>query len=90
MTEDQTLASRIETEGSYEKAQREAQAATIALNVSRWKLEQERKQQKRQADLAEASRRKLTLSGLKELRREEWRRRNCRATIAELVQAHKS
>ena len=88
--EDQKMASMIESEGSYEKAQREAQAATIALNVSRWKLEQERKQQKRQADLAEASRRKLSLSGLKELRREEWRRRNCRATIAELVQAHKS
>lgn len=90
MTEDQKLANRIESEGSYERAQREAQAATIALNVARWQQEQAAKAQKRQADYAEAARRGLTLSKLKELRREQWQLRNCRATIQEIVKAHKA
>lgn len=88
MTQDQKLAQQIITEGTWEQALAAAQADTIARNIARWKLEQEQKAKKRQQDLAAAAKKGLTLRGLKELRREEWRKRNCRATISEIVQQH--
>jgi len=88
-TQDQQMAAQIASQGSYEQELLKVQAETIARNIARWKLEQEHKQQKRQQDLAAAAKRGLSLSGLKELRREEWRKRNCRATLAEIVNAHK-
>lgn len=86
--QDQQLSAQIATEGSYEKELAKVQAETIARNIARWQQEQAAKAQKRQADYAAAAKKGMTLSSLKELRREEWRKRNCRATIQQIVEHH--
>ena len=86
--QDLDLRNLIQEQGSWEQAQREAQAANIARNVARWKQEQEAKALKRQRDLAEAQRRGLTLSALKQYRREQYQLRNCRSTLAQLAAYH--
>ncbi len=85
---DLELAKHIEQEGSWEQALREAQAATIARNVARWRLAQEKRERKDRLDSLEAERRGLSLRGLKDLRRHEYQLRNCRATLGEIVAAH--
>lgn len=88
MEKDTALAVQINQQGSYEQAEREAQAANIALNVARWRQEQERKALKRQHDLAEAQRRGLSLSQLKQYRREQYNLRHCRNTLQQLAEYH--
>jgi hypothetical protein len=68
----------------------QTQTEIIARNLARWQQEQERKHAKQDADRQEAARRGLTLSQLKEFRREGWLRRNCRATIQQLIDANPS
>lgn len=68
----------------------QTQAEIIARNLARWQQEQERKHQKQDADRQEAARKGLTLSQLKEFRREGWLRRNCRATLGEIIQSNPS
>lgn len=88
MTTDMQLSAQIESQGSYEKELAKVQAETIARNIARWQQEQQQKAAKRQADYAAAAKKGMTLAGLKELRREEWRKRNCRATIQQIVEHH--
>lgn len=89
MTLDQQLSQQIATEGSYERELAKVQAETIARNVARWQMEQKARELKRQADYAAAAKKGLSLAGLKQLRREEWMKRNCRATIQQIVEHHK-
>jgi hypothetical protein len=75
-------------EAPWETQQAEQQA-TINLNVARWRLDQATKREKLERDKLEAMRRGLSLSQLKTYRREQYLLRNCRATIQQLVEAHK-
>lgn len=93
MTQDMELAARIEQEGSWEQAKREAQAATIARNVARWRMEHEKKQRK-DAQLCidyrlKPGRQLREFKAKKRMeQKEKYLLKSCRATLGEIVSTH--
>ncbi len=86
MTQDMELAAKLEQEGSWERALREAEAATIARNVARWRLEKEKRERREAQELLNLG--LPSRVALRELKRQKYQLRNCRATLAEIVAAH--